>query len=179
MIYKFRVISDENELFLRVIEISAQDTFYSLHTILSSACNFKYPQMTSFYTSNEDWEKLQEFTLMDMMDESTQTIAMQQATLVDYITQKNDTLIYVFDFFGDRALFLTLTDIKHADKAVQYPLCSHSVGNAPLLSTEEEQVGADIFNEFEDEYDNDFDDSDFDEFDNFESFNEDFIDSDY
>ena len=34
MIFKFRIISDENETFLRTVEISETDNFLNLHNII-------------------------------------------------------------------------------------------------------------------------------------------------
>ncbi|MCQ2960290.1 MAG: plasmid pRiA4b ORF-3 family protein [Bacteroidales bacterium] len=132
MIYKFRIISDENELFTRTIEISDDDTFLKFHKAILKACDFKDSEMTSFFISNDDWDKGQEITLFDMGEEDTGTIPMQKAKLKDFVGEKEDKIIYQFDFFGDRALFCTLVDILEKDAKKKYPVCSHSTGNAPL-----------------------------------------------
>ncbi|MDR0940754.1 MAG: plasmid pRiA4b ORF-3 family protein, partial [Bacteroidales bacterium] len=111
MMYKLRIISDENELFVRTIEISETDTFLSLHNAIQQACDYDESQMASFFISNDDWDKLQEITLMDMCDEETKTLAMDSTILNEHIKQVDDKLIYVFDFFADRAMVITLTDI--------------------------------------------------------------------
>lgn len=161
MIYKLRIISDENELFVRTIEISENDTFLSLHNAIQQACDYDKSQMASFFVSNDDWDKLQEITLMDMCDEETKTLAMDTTILNEQITQVNDKLIYVFDFFADRALVITLTDIVREKSGVQYPVCSHKTGNAPLQIMQEEDEFAEMFNDLEDG-------EDFDEFDEFD-----------
>lgn len=176
MIYKFRVISDENETFLRVIEISKQDNFLSLHDCIQASCNYDSTQMTSFFVSNKDWEKLQELTLFDMKDDTTKTIPMQKAKLQDYVSKVDDTLIYVFDFFADRALFLTLVEIKKEDKKVHYPVCSYETGNPPIQLLQEEDEFTQMFNDLEDGSElEDFDDLDEDikgEFDDYNEFDE-------
>ncbi len=148
MIYKFRIISDENELFSRTIEISADDTFLKLHKTILKACDFQDSEMTSFFISNDDWDKEQEITLFDMGEEDTGTIPMQKAKLKDFITEKEAKIIYQFDFFGDRALFCTLTDIVEKDAKKKYPICSHSTGNAPLQKMgDETEDFNEMFNE--------------------------------
>lgn len=132
MIYKFRIVSDENELFYRTIEIEDDDTFLSFHNAIMKACDFKKSEMTSFFISNDSWEKEQEITLMDMGDESLKTLEMSSSHLKDFLMEKGDRVIYQFDFFGDRVLFCTLTDIKKAAAGKNYPLCSASAGNPPL-----------------------------------------------
>lgn len=178
MIFKFRIISDENETFLRTIEISEKDSFLNLHQAILAACKYDGSQMTSFFVSNNDWEKLQEITLMDMMDDSTHTVPMNKAKIGDYVHAIDDKLIYVFDFFGDRALFCTLMEIKKEDTKQTYPYCSHSTGNPPIQILQEEDEFSEMFNnlesgeiddeayeEFHDGFENEFDDSnEFDEF---------------
>lgn len=148
MIYKFRIISDENELFSRTVEISEDDTFYNFHKAILKACDFKDSEMTSFFVSNDDWDKGQEITLFDMGEEDTGTIPMQKTKLKEFVGDKEDKLIYQFDFFGDRALFCTLTDIVAKDAKKKYPLCSHSTGNAPLQKMDNADEDIDeMFNE--------------------------------
>jgi hypothetical protein len=138
---------------------------------------FEPNQMTSFFVSNNDWEKEQEITLVDMNDDSLNTVAMEKAVLHNYVNKKDDKLIFVFDFFGDRALFCTLMEIKDEERAIQYPICSHSAGNAPVQLLTEEDEFAELFNDFDYDDEDDLDDLDADsseEFDDFgaEEFNE-------
>ncbi|MBO4778186.1 MAG: hypothetical protein J5588_06790 [Bacteroidales bacterium] len=144
MIYKFRIISDENELFSRSIEISEDDTFLKFHKAILKACDYKDSEMASFFVSNDDWDKEQEITLFDMGEEDTGTIPMQKAKLKDFVSNKGDKLIYQFDFFGDRALFCTLVDILKKDPKKKYPVCVHSTGNPPL---QKENDTAEDFND--------------------------------
>lgn len=137
MIYKFRLISDENELFSRTIEISEDDTFLSFHKAILKACDFKDSEMASFFISNDDWDKGQELTLFDMGEDDTGTIPMQKAKLSDFLTDKESKVIYQFDFFSDRSLFCTLTDIIKKDAKKKYPVCSHSTGNPPLQTMDD------------------------------------------
>lgn len=148
MIYKFRIISDENELFNRIIEISDDDTFLSFHKAIIKACDFKDSEMSSFFVSNDEWDKEQEITLFDMGEEDTGTIPMQKAKLKDFLENKEDKVIYQFDFFGDRALFCTLIDIMDKDPKKKYPLCSHSSGNPPLQTMDDSSEDfSEMFNE--------------------------------
>lgn len=159
MIYKLRIISDENELFVRTIEISENDTFLSLHNAIQQSCDYDNSQMASFFVSNNDWDKLQEITLMDMNDEETKTLAMENTVVKDQISQVDDKLIYVFDFFADRAMAITLTDVLDEKSGVNYPICSHSIGNAPLQLMHDEDEFTEMFNDLEEGADfDDFDD---------------------
>ena len=148
MIYKFRIISDEDQLFNRVIEIAENDTFLSFHKAIIKACDYKESEMASFFVSNDDWNKGQEFTLFDMGDDAANTIPMQSAKLSDYVDEIEDKLIYQFDFFGDRNFYCTLVDIFKADTKKKFPICSQSIGNPPVQKMDESsEEFNDLFNE--------------------------------
>jgi len=159
MIFKFRVISDEIQTFLRVIEISETDTFESLHKCIQKACDFDDSQIASFNISNDEWEKFDEISLFDMGNEETPTMLMSETIIGDNVSHVDDTLIYTFDFFGDRALFLVLIEVKEAESIIKYPICSHSTGKAPeLMPAIEEDIDSLLGEEtFDDDYGDDLD----------------------
>ena len=57
MVYKFRIISDEVDDFLREIKIDSDASFYDLHEAILKCTNYKNDQMTSFFICDDDWEK--------------------------------------------------------------------------------------------------------------------------
>lgn len=57
MVYKFTLISDEVDDFVREIKIDSDATFYDLHKIILNCVGYKDDQMTSFFICDEDWEK--------------------------------------------------------------------------------------------------------------------------
>lgn len=66
MIYKFTILSDETDNFVRIIQIDADATFYDFHKAIQKACDYKDDQLTSFFICEDDWEKREEITLEDM-----------------------------------------------------------------------------------------------------------------
>ena len=62
MIYRFTLISDEAEGFMREIQIDPDATFFDFHQAILKSVNFKDNQMTSFFICDEDWEKEKEIT---------------------------------------------------------------------------------------------------------------------
>ena len=155
MIFKLRIISDEVETFLRIIEIQENDTFLILHTVIQEVCGFDNSQMTSFFVSNQEWEKRYEITLMDMKDDVNPTLIMASTQLNQHISNIDDTLIYTFDQFNDRSLFITLTAIKEEDKDAAYPRCTHKTGTPPPM--------------YKDDINSLFDDLQFDDDDSFDT----------
>ena len=75
-----------------------------------------------------NWEKEEEFTLFDM---GTGSSTMEVAVLEDIIFRKNQKLLYVFDFFNDRALFVEYTGEAKEIDGREYPVCTNSKGVPP------------------------------------------------
>lgn len=136
MIYKFTVLSDEVDNFVRVINIDPEASFFDLHTIILDSVNYDKNQMTSFFICSDNWEKEQEVTLIEM-DSSSEydNLVMDETKLEELITDEKQKLLYVFDLIADRAFFIELTDIIPG-KSVAAPTIVSSTGDAPqqLLS---------------------------------------------
>ena len=66
MIYRFTIISDEVDDFVREIQIDPEATFFDLHEAILKAANYTNDQMTSFFICDDDWEKEKEITLEEM-----------------------------------------------------------------------------------------------------------------
>ena len=112
MVYRFTIISDEVENFVRVIKIDSDATFYDLHKAILDACNYKDDQMTSFFICEDDWEKREEITLEEMERSSDEdTFVMKDTPISDLVEDEKQKLIYVFDPLTDRCLFIELSEI--------------------------------------------------------------------
>lgn len=131
MVYKFTLLSDENDDFLRVIKIDSEATFFDLHEAILNSVNYTKDLLTSFFICSDDWEREQEITLMEMdTDSEYDNLVMDDTVLEDQISDEKQKLQYVFDMISDRAFFIELTEIitgKNLEKAV----CSEKEGDAP------------------------------------------------
>jgi hypothetical protein len=56
---------------------------------------------------------------------------METAVLEEIIFRKNQKLLYVFDFFNDRALFVEYTGETKEIEDREYPICTNSKGIPP------------------------------------------------
>lgn len=128
MVYKFVVLSDEDESFVREFEFLDSHTLIDFHNMIQDELEFDKSQMASFYLATDNWEKEEEFTLFDM---GTGSSTMEGAVLEDIIFRKNQKLLYVFDFFNDRALFLEYTGEAKEIEGREYPNCTNSKGIPP------------------------------------------------
>lgn len=128
MVYKLVVLSDEDESFVREFEFLDSHTLIDFHTQIQDELEFDKSQMASFFLATDNWEKEEEFTLFDM---GTGSSTMEDAVLDDVIFRKNQKLLYVFDFFNDRCLFIEYTGETEEIDGREYPCCTNSKGIPP------------------------------------------------
>ncbi len=130
MTIRLRIISGEDEDFFREIEISGGATFLELHNFIQKLLNFDEGQMASFFMTDEEWQKSEEITLMDMaMDETSDSFIMADIRLNKFIFEKKQRLLYVFDFFNERNLFIETFEIDGSECVA--PKCIRLKGDAP------------------------------------------------
>jgi hypothetical protein len=128
MVYKFVVLSDEDESFVREFEFLDSHSLMDFHSLIQEELEFDKSQMASFFLATDNWEKEEEFTLFDM---GTGSSTMDDAVLEDVIFRKNQKLLYVFDFFNERALFIEYTGEAKEVAGREYPVCTNSKGIPP------------------------------------------------
>jgi len=167
MIYKLTFSCEEGDpTFRRVFEADADATFLDLHNAILKSVNYPDDQMTSFYMCNDEWEKGQEVTLVEMDSNfEYDNMVMNETRLSDLLTEQGQRMIYIFDPMFERYFFGSLKEIKPG--SMNGVECIESRGKAPKqLKSEDPLAGIattenDDFlmdDEFKDEYDmNDID----------------------
>lgn len=158
MVFKFRALSDDVENFARDYEISEENTLFDLHRLIQADLKYDSSQMASFFSVDHEWNKLREFTLFDLGEEADDLenapVAMDVVTIKELVKEKNQRLLYVFDIFNDRGLFLEVLEVKKTDPSAVYPFVAFSEGAAPCQIADvvdgEESVYDDIMEDFND-----------------------------
>jgi len=131
MIYKFVLISNEVDGFMREISIDSEAKFIDLHKAILKSVGYSADGITTFYTCDEDWEKEQEISLFQMetsMDVDSYT--MDDTVISELITDEGQKLAYIFDNITERAFFIELKEII-TGKDLSEPKCTASIGNPP------------------------------------------------
>jgi hypothetical protein len=142
MVYKFTLLSDEVDSFVRIIKIDSEAKFIDLHNAILDSVNFEKNQMTSFFICADNWEKEQEVTLVEMESSSEyDNLVMDKTTLEELISEENQKLLYVFDMMSDRVFFIELTEIIPL-KNLKSPVCVTSDGEPPVQIMVEEGIVA-------------------------------------
>jgi len=132
MILLFRIISDEDPDFYRDLVAEGTDTFLDFHNTLQKELNYDPTQLASFFITNKQWEKEHEITLIDMMQEPGVTsYTMEQVTLEEHLSELNQRMIYLFDFFSDRAFFIELIEMSDEVSPRETPFIGHRQGDPP------------------------------------------------
>ncbi|MCX7863296.1 MAG: plasmid pRiA4b ORF-3 family protein [Bacteroidales bacterium] len=131
MVYKFKVLSDEDDKFFMDIEILSSQTFYDLHDLIQDELEYDRSHLASFYTASHSWRRLKEIPLMAINDKSSNTITMEKAVLADYVKDAHQKFIYVFDYINDRCFYLELIDTKPESPNMYYPVCTDFGGEIP------------------------------------------------
>ena len=165
MIYRFTIISDEVDDFVREIQIDPEATFYDFHEAILKSVGYTNDQMTSFFICDDDWEKGKEVTLEEMDDNpEMDSWVMKDTTISELVEDEKQKLLYVFDYITERCFFIELSEIitgKDLDKAV----CTRKNGEAPQQTIDfDEQMNTNAALDLDENFygDQDYDMEDFD-----------------
>ena len=166
MVYKFRIISDEVDDFLREIRVGSEASFYDLHEAILKCTGYKDDQMTSFFICDDDWEKETEITLEDMGTSSSDEdiYIMKDTPLSELLEDEKQKLIYVFDPLAERVFFIELSEII-TGKDLKQAKCTRKEGDAPKQTIDfDEQLNSSASLDLDENFygDQEFDMEDFD-----------------
>jgi hypothetical protein len=135
MIYRLRVIldNDTKEDILRDVEIDKNSNLTDLHELILLSFNFSADQMASFFTVDEDWNQINEISLMNF-DESTDS--MDSMLIANVLNNQNTKLLYIYDFMNMWTFYVELIEEAEEINNILYPRIIFSVGNVPEKAPE-------------------------------------------
>jgi len=140
MVFRFLLISDKTDDFLREIKIDAEATFLDLHNAILDSVNYTKDQMTSFFICDDDWSKKTEITLVDMDRSSEEdSYIMEDTRLEELLEDEQQKLLYIFDYMTERSFFMELREIIPGQD-LEKPVCSKSVGVAPPQTVDFDEI---------------------------------------
>ncbi len=151
MIYRIRVIldNDTKEDIFRDLEIIKDSSLKDLHELILSAFKFSGEEMSSFFTVDEEWNQIDEISLMNF-DNSIKS--MDSINLCSLINQNNTKLLYVYDFMKMWTFYVELVEEGELINNLKYPRIIFSSGTTPNVAPKK------IFDkkDFKSDYDDDF-----------------------
>jgi len=135
-VYKFRIVNDLNEDFLREVDIKASQTFRDLHEALLECIELNGEELASFFVCDQDWNKQREITLLDMVGERSadeekplgEPLIMSETRLKDVVEEPRQRLLYEYDFLNINTFYVELVKIDKIKKGQKYPVCARKKG---------------------------------------------------
>jgi hypothetical protein len=175
--YKFRLLHEDQDDFLRDIEIKPTQTFKDLHDCVIQATGLSGKELASFFVCDYLWRKKKEITLINMLegeqgssgideDEDEEPIGiktkipiqvMSEVRIKDLIEDPHQRFLYEYDFLNPKIFYLELIKISDIDEKKEYPVIVKSMGTLsansipalPVIIDEaDEQVMLKEFDEF-------------------------------
>ena len=183
--YRFRMLNEEQEDFLRDFDILSKQTFADLHNLIKQAVELSGNELASFFVCDPNWRKKREITLINMHDDSDlppeddeddrrnnqrrriPVSEMDKVRIKDVIDDPHQRLLYEYDFMNPKVFLIELMRIIDANNTEAYPICVKSNGKfittAPTLPVDDidnEDADIALMAEFDDILDNDDDEGD-------------------
>ena len=131
MILRIRVILNVEEDVLRDIEIDESSSMIEFHKTISSFFGFDSSEPSTFYRSNDKWERDKEIKIFKL-DENEKVYP--DSSISDFISSKGDKLIYIYDFLNYWTFFIDVNESVEKIKEREYPYSLLSIGEVPKES---------------------------------------------
>lgn len=135
VILKLRMLSDEDDCFLRDYEVPYESTLEELHDFICNDLQYEKIPESSFFEADREWNRRREYTHADAgatgSDSSASRCRMSENRLSDILHRMHDRLIFRFDPPGDRAYYLEVIDTAEAGAGKSYPNLLLANGEAP------------------------------------------------
>ena len=153
LIYRFRVLIDDESEAFRDIEVGSGQTFLEFHQAIKEAFGFTGDEMACFYVSDADWSKGTEVPLADMgfAEEGKMPLMMHEVEVGDHIRDPDQRFVYAYDFLHMWMFLVERIATGDPDPALTYPRVSMSVGKAPDQNSRKDLLDEDPFVESEPE----------------------------
>jgi len=144
--YRFRLLYEEQDDFLRDIEIKPGQTFKDFHDIILESVELEGNELASFFICDPRWNKQLEITLIDMGIKEPDTESddddddrkpvnvpipvkiMQDVKIREVIDDPHQRILFEYNFLNPRVFFIELTKIVDADPKKDYPYCVKKEG---------------------------------------------------
>ena len=149
--YKFRVIVEDQDDFVRDYEIRSNQTFQEFYNIIRQTVTLQGNELASFFICDSKGRKRKEITLLDMQDETIAdpiteddddefrkpvkklpTFTMENAKIKDFIEDPAQRILLEYDFLNPTVFFIELFKIFDAVSGVEYPRCVKKEGELIL-----------------------------------------------
>ena len=109
-----RIVADTQEDIFADLRIHKENNFLTIHDFLVENFHLDKLEMSSFFYSNDDWDKGEEITLMNMNIGDDQTVKfMESITINEVLKGKKFKFLYVNDFLNMNIFYIEI--LKESD----------------------------------------------------------------
>ncbi len=147
LIYRFKVRFEDQDDFLREIELRADQTFEDFHQAILGNLGLDPGMLASFFICDHRYRKQKEIKLVDpgnAADLGTKAehtdaagsvesgkLVMHQSELKEFIDDPHQRMIFIYDYLNRWTFYLELLKILPADKTQTYPHFCKTEGPVP------------------------------------------------
>ena len=130
MKYLIRITLESKEDIIREIEINSEEKLVDLHNYLIKIFDLNTKELASFFTVDNDLEIQQEIPLFSFEENNPK---MEDFRLENLLFEKNDKLIYLFDYMKMWRFLVELIDIQ---EGIAKKRCTMEIGKIPKEAPE-------------------------------------------
>ncbi|MDO9256822.1 MAG: hypothetical protein Q7U54_14985 [Bacteroidales bacterium] len=150
-VYRFRLLFEEQEDFLRDIEIKPGQTFKDFHDIILNSVDIESNELASFFICDPGWSKQREITLIDMGIKTPDTdfddderkpvnipipvMIMDDVKIREVIDDPHQRILFEYNFLNPTTFFIELMKIVEGDPKKTYPICVKKEGTMTPTAT--------------------------------------------
>ena len=110
------------------LRIHKENNFFTIHDFLVENFHLDKLEMSSFFYSNDDWDKGEEITLMNMNIGEDQSIKFMESISIDEVFQeKKFKFLYVNDFLNMNIFYVEILKESYLEKEESLKLL-HKLG---------------------------------------------------
>ena len=112
-----RIVADTQEDIFADLRIHKENNFLTIHDFLVENFHLDKLEMSSFFYSNDDWDKGEEITLMNMNIGEDQSIKFMESISIDEVFQeKKFKFLYVNDFLNMNIFYVEILKESYLEK---------------------------------------------------------------
>ena len=134
-IYRFKISFEDYDEVEREIDIKSTQTFEDLHRALHRSTGYPAEVSSSFYVSNDFWNKGQEIAFLPSEKKIEQGVSlMDKSKLSSFIDDPHQKFYYTYNFerpFDFRVQLIKI--ILDEENGKEYPNTFRSIGEAPKI----------------------------------------------
>jgi hypothetical protein len=153
-VLKFRIYWEEDDASYRDVVIRHKQTFEDLHFIILKAYEFDTKHQSTFYRSNDNWQRGREISF-EVYDKAYKAapLLMNETTIGSEIKEPNQKFVYQYDFVKGWTFLVELIQvIKEEDPKTEYPAIVRREGLGPSQYGTKDMVASKLA-EVEEKYD--------------------------